>query len=422
MTLDQAAKRAVVEQEAPLLRAAASQISSACKSHGYMEIHAFPDLDSLLAASIAFSVLRRNGVDVVVYASPLPPQKVSEPSLLIGYPPQVADTIDAKLPIVLIGPGERPKGLSRITVVARLDSSVSALTASVLSEIAVVGDSAVYAIVSGYWKGMDAGRRAEFLGLEASLIDSLQVEGKIEGQLTVRLFRWFELPIEEAIAATFDPFLPGYTGHPDEALKLLREDPRTSKLAGQRVVDVSEELLAVLAEKLYNYLKSVSKLPRRPSELIGYTYMSPILLAKDLRELGYMLQVLLEKRGVSMIVSTSLGPRPVQAQAMYWYSREFNRMVKTIEEKAWNDMDVGFLRLSVAPEDTALLPVEKQARLLGLLRGRILAAEHKGELVTTLESIVREYGFPRLVSAMEAGCLEYIEDTCYVAIRKTRCM
>jgi single-stranded-DNA-specific exonuclease len=411
----------------PSVRAIASQLTSMLREYGYVMVYSFPDVDSLVASSILFAGLRRHNVDVEVVVDPVPPQRVDQPLILVGYSVDMLEDIEVKSKAVAVAKDKPPEGLTKLPLLAHDRSSVAGLVASMLSEIMVVSDLSPYAIAAAYWRGLDTGRKAEFQGIESSLVELLSMEGVVEGSLTLRLFRWFEEPIEVSLEITFDPLIPGLTGSADAVEKLLSSDPRLRRLRGVSVRDASEESLSALATILYDMVKKASLVARRPSEVIGYAYYSPRLLVKDLRELPYLLVVLGELESAGHIVALCISPSQVLGYAHYlYYAHVFYEMTDYINSLAsrgrLEPIKVGRLRLVKLNEAPVLLPVEKQAKLLGLLPVDAAATTVGGEgVLASFESLLAVLGGKSLERAIRGNCVRYEPGSLLGVIDEQRC-
>ncbi len=410
----------------PQVRAVASQLSSIAKEYGFVKIHSFPDLDSLTAASLLAEALRRQNVDFEVEVTANPPTDIAEPAVLLGYGPDLLEYTVFKARSILIYSGKPVEGLQKIPVLADEKSSVAGLTATVLTEVVVATDIYPLALAAAYWRGMDSGRRGEFMGFESSLAELLSMGGEVEGSLTLRLFRWFEEPVETALEITVDPFIPGLTGRRDAVEKLLSSDPRLSRLKGVSIRDAGEEQVTALATTLYDTLKRVSRVVRRPSEVVGYSYYAPRLPVRDLREVAYLLAFLGE-REAAYVAAVALSPLQVLGYASYrYYTRGFEEIVENLEKLysagRIEARRIGRLRVAVVENVEYVLPVERQARLLGVTPSdAALAVKDSEGLRVSLETLHRLLGFRDLIDQVKAGCIEPIAGTLLGIIREHRC-
>ena len=83
---------------------------------------------------------------------------------------------------------------------------------------------------------------------------------------------------------------------------------------------------------------------------------------------------------------------------------------------------VGRLKLAYAETARPLLPVERQARLLGLLEAEAaLATSHEGGRAASMETLHRLLGTRGLVEAVKAGCVEYVPGTLLGVVHEHRC-
>jgi len=422
LSLDEAFARVIGEKEARLFRPSASQIDAAAKEYGYIEIVAFPSVDAILAAAIAVKVLKSNSVGFSLRLEPVAPRTLEEPSLLLGYPASVATDISSRRPSALIGYGERPPGILPVAVTASTDSSVAALAFGVFSEIAIVGSFGVYAVAAGYWRGLDKGKRAEFIGVENMIIEMLMLENKVESFFNLRLYRWPEVATEKALHLTLLPFLPGLSGRGDRALEYLRGDPRLEPLVGKTLTEVPEQAVAVLGEKLYELIKATSRVPRRPTEVIGNVYYSRSSPLPDLREASLVLANYASTRDAHRLAGIAVDEAGVAADAHYAYRRVFGRIVDYVEPLVAAKLQsrrIGKLETVPLPDEAPSLPIVE--RILGLhgVIGQNAVAISGNRIVA--ETLLDKYGYNTLAGLVERGCARYIEGTMYMEVVGGEC-
>ena len=408
-----------------ILEGVSGQLAAIIKNYGCMIVQAYPDLDSVLAASILYEALARNRVECIINFSLLPSDDFDVPVAYLGYPVEAIKDLKPRYGAVLFARGEQPKGLTRFPLVASRDTSIAGLVASALSELMVVGELGVLAIIAGYWRGLDSRKRAEFRGLEVQLVEALETENKIVGQLTIRLFGWFIRPAEEAIAETIAPFIPGLSCEYERVRRFLESDPRLRKVLGRTVNELDQDLLALLAEKLYEKLKTESRVMRRPSELIGYAYYSEVFPLKDLREAAYMLYSFLEYAGPHHLAPLASTPLQIAAAAKLAYSRLKLELCKQIEK--WHttrprEESIGRLKIARIGETEAPLAIlERQLRLLGDIGpSTILAVESEEGLLASAETLVEIGGYIWLRDSIKGDCVEPI-DGVLVKLNTAKC-
>ncbi|MET1128674.1 MAG: hypothetical protein ABWW70_05100 [Thermoproteota archaeon] len=430
MDNSEAFQKFVSEQEASLYRSVAAQIAAAAKEHGYISLIAYPALDSAIGAAIVASFLRRNRVDFEAAFSLTPPPKLDAPSVLIGYPTEAIGSIQsASKPSALIGYGKIPRGITPLSIVAFEETSAAALAVAVLSELAIVGDISTYSVVSSLWLRLDRGKRGELEGVPRAVVEMLKIENKVEEVFSIRLFRWNTLPTEEALSITLDPYLPGITGSSEAALKFLREDPRLAVLEGKVLSEAQEQAMAVLGEKLYNLIKKASRLPRKPTEVVGMAYYSTRPVEADLRETSYMFSAYAHVAGIDRLLGLSLDERGVYAAAHYMYRMSFETIIDDVE-KLLDACRTGRLKRTTLAGvrsleiDAGFPPIA--ARVLSQLgcmeSGDLpLFVDEEGGTVAIAESVQKIFDYKELSKLQEQGCLEYIDGSMYVKIRRDRC-
>jgi len=419
MDLDQAFARVISERQASILRPAAQQLATLVKEYGFAHVYVFPSLDAGIAASLLVSVLARFGARYAIKYTPVPPGELDAPSVLLGYPANVVFTVTPRKPSLLLGQGEKPQGILSMPVASFTDSSTAAVTVGVLSELTILGAAAAYALSAGFWLELDRGRRGEFTGLEASVIEVLGLEKLVEHYFTVKLVEWAMRGTEEAISLTWLPYLPGLTENIEEARRLLSSDPRLSKLIGQRLEDAQQEAVAVLGEKLYELVKKESKGPRRPTEIIGSSYYSYRLPISDLREAAAALACYASSHGLSALLG--LPAHPLTAAVAYALFRLRARGIAARIEEARSRGGEAVRALGASmialPRGDCDMLVEHELRRLGIIRRDQAALFVDGEgRYVVLESVAALLGIERVRELLAEGCLVYEGDTPYARL------
>ncbi len=426
MSLDEAFERAKREREKQLYSAGVSQLSVIEREYGFLEIRAYPSMDGVLAASTLYSLLRGKGIHSWIVFDPLPPEQVKEPSILIGYEPSISLTIDYRAPSIVIARGEKPQGLTRAALVAARDASLTGLAVGMMSEILVVGDRGLLGLAAAYWLSLDRDQRGDFIGPESWLAELFEAENRVAAQLTLKLFDWFEKPVDEAIASTLDPFYPGLTGDPDAVKKFLGSDVETAKLVGVRLSDAPEEAVTRLGERLYDHLRSASRVSRRPTEVIGVSRYTLRLPVKDLRRLPSVVAAWLDSKGVAAMTPLPSALDTVTRLAEAVYGASFDDTVLSIERIVKNPSFVeqrsyGPIRVCIhrSLADEAVYPiVAKQLRLLGYYPSDCLAGVDRGARVEVLlDDPMLEVKPERLREAFKRGCLRYQQGSLYAEAR-----
>ena len=411
----------VREQEIALYRSAAHQISVSAKEYGYIEIHLFPSLDSALAASAAMDFILASGGRAKTVVSIQPPEKTDTPLLLLGYPSTVVEETRFKAPSVLITDTEKPQGLTPIPVVYKKDTSITALTVNVLHEIGVVGDRALLALIAGYWRGYDIGGKAEFVGSERGVIETLKMEGKVVEELTLRVFRWYSEPLSEAIYITMDPFLPGLTGN-REGVSSLFEDPRLKQLAELPAPKAPQEKLVLLAETLYKLLRDRSRVARRPSEIIGLAYHTESFPIPDPREAAIVLASTAGLEGLAKILPLASSPEGVlSAASHYYYSSFFPKAVEVIEDSAEKAKGIttrktlGLKTVILEGAGQELIPVvERELRKLGVIPPDAALLVNNTVFVETVVSL---NGYRWLYENLRKHCIDHEPGTVFLEVK-----
>lgn len=424
---DEAFSQILGEREASILRPAATQIASIVKEYGFARIYVFPSLDAAIASAILVHVLRRFSVRHALAFRLLPPREPAAPSILLGYPTSVAYEVAPKKASVLIGVGEAPQGILPLVVAAVPGSSVSGVTAAVLSELTVVGRISAYSVAAGIWERLDRGKRGELTGIETSIVEVLSLENIVETRFNIRLARWRWLPTEKALPLTWLPFLPGLTEQPTKALEWLSSDPRLKSLVGQTMDEAPEESVATLGEKLYTLLREASRLPRRPTEVVGLNYYYPSGPLPDLREAAAALACGASSLGGAAIVGLGVNERLSAAAAYARFRFAAEKAARELASLLAGETKPRRLRLGkvevVLLSDSACpLLVEHEAYRLGHVQPESVAGFETPEgILVSPGSLIRVGGLESVSGLVEQGCLRRRGDSIMAVVGGEEC-
>ena len=424
---DEAFSQIMGEREASVLRPAATQIASIVKEYGFVRVYVFPSLDAAIASAILVHVLRRFSVRHSLIFRLIPPREIVSPSILLGYPAAVAYDVTPKRASVLIGIGEPPQGILPLVVAAIPGSSVSGVTAAALSELTVVGRISAYSVAAGIWERLDRGKRGELTGIETGIVEVLSLENIVETRFNIRLARWRWLPTEKSLPLTWLPFLPGLTEQPSRATEWLASDPRLQQLIGKTMDEAPEQSAATLGEKLYTLLKESSKLPRRPTEVVGLNYYYPSGPLPDLREAAAALACGGSALGGSVIVGLGVNERLSAAAVYARYRLEAGNAAKRLTGLLRGELKARRLRLgrvevTLLGEPVCPLLVEHEAHRLGYADNEsVVGFESSEGILVSPSSLLRAGGIEVIRGLAEQGCLVHKWDSLTALVRGEEC-
>jgi len=404
------------------VKPAATQIASTAKEYQYFNIYCFPSIDALLASSIIINYLVREKIDFSLEITPRLEATEKEPSILIGYPAELAKETTFEKPSVLLTRGSRQQqNLQKLVVVSGGQSSTATVLTATLSEITVVGYMALYAIVSSLWVGVEKDEKGALKGIEDSIIELLKLENLVEDPMGVRLFRWKQLPTEKSIYITLEPYLPHLTGNTEKIPKFL-EEKRLSTLVGRKMDEVDNEKMVAFGEKLYEYLKQKSRIRRRPVEVVGTLYYSEAAPLPDLREAGYILAYFAENTGADRLIGLGVDDKLVTAVANYRYRKDFTRIISAVEEyvdKKLEPTKLAGIETVKIEHELPLLIARKVLESLGIVEKQHLLVGSDNKVV--VEEVLVKYGYKKLREMLDSKCLEYSEWTIHAELREQRC-
>jgi len=138
-------------------------------------------------------------------------------------------------------------------------------------------DLSPLAIVSALGEYQDLGDRRSLIGLNNEILEDSKRNGLIQTDIDLLLSNKESLPIHEAVANTFIPYLYGLTSNSVNCLELLKKTNIDLKIDGRwkTIDDINQEEKFIIIESIGNYLSSKinNKIENLENILIGYTYL-----------------------------------------------------------------------------------------------------------------------------------------------------
>jgi single-stranded-DNA-specific exonuclease len=203
--------------------------------YGFLRIIPSTRLDSLLAAGILWSNLNEHGIEAVLSINTRNIIEGEKPLLLIDLPP-ISGSSDEE--ILYIGFNGK--------------ESISAHIAYFLDKIyGVSTNDHILSLIGGIYRRLDSVEG--FKGLESEIMAKLREKGILDVEPGFRFWGRLRLNLAKSIYRTLIPYIPGYTGDPENIDKLLEKIFGKIKNA-VKVVDLEQnkELAARFIENLIN--------------------------------------------------------------------------------------------------------------------------------------------------------------------------
>ncbi len=228
--------------------------------YGFLRIIPSTRLDSLLAAGILWSNLNEHGIEAVLSINARNIIDGEKPLLLIDLP-SISESSNGEV----------------LSIEFNGKESISAYTAYFLDKIYGVSTSDhILSLISGIYRRLDSVEG--FKGLESEIMEKLREKGILEVEPGFRFWGRLRLNLAKSMYRTLIPYLPGYTGDPENIDKLLEKIFGKIKNA-VKVVDLEQnkELAARFIENLINTMiidqERAKHIVRR---LLGNIYIAKI--------------------------------------------------------------------------------------------------------------------------------------------------
>ncbi len=382
------------------------------KDEGIIRVYTLPSPEALITSAALFSLFVRKGLNVVLSASPDPPAKVLEPTVLVGYDSLGYNNEQVRDSLLAISQGLREPPPVNATYIS-VDGSLGASLLLILrasDDLRPEPDLAV-ALLASLYASKYIGKDGRPSGLDRIVADSLSEDEAIRLEMltSLKAYRPHVMPLCSSLQVTLDPFYLGITGNPggcDEALA----GPETKGLGARKVTEMDEDELKRAARSILNYVKPRLRRQLEVTDFVGGVYVaSDKLTLNDPRELLGAFMALLDLEGLggaTAMLSDYEVEYPQVQSLLNSLAVELNNMVSSWERISTYMSVLGIQGFKVRSDLRPPLYILWRAlKFVGLVNNVPLAYEHDGRLVFSMPQIFEALGYTtlkRLASAKES--------------------
>lgn len=351
----------------------------------FVRIIAKAELDPLLASGVLFHNLHEHGVSAAIT---LDLKSIidgrDEDHVLVGLP-----SPRGRKPTVLT---QAQQSTLTATVVAELDKRYGIASWEKKLSIAV-----------GVFSGLSVGRE-EFRGLEKSMLNELLARGEIEHSPTFRFWGFRRVPIAQSIYRTLVPYMPGVSGKPETAKKVVEASGLQPAQTGQQSgLDEGGEKSKKFVEQLSYHMKCDDAAKSKALyRLIGYNYFTPaqgISVELDLNELAAAMLVFASLRSSALYTLPLVAfDESLALEVLSVYEHVIDELAPWASEaisKLARGEAVELGKVIERPE--LLVEVARQAGLASPKKPLVFVKD--GVLVTTASELLRAGALPEEVYA-----------------------
>lgn len=268
-----------LEKDLETIRRALKELLDDAEGEG-LKIFAYPSIDNIVASALLFRHLVREGLGVSLSISLLPPQKIENPSLLVGYSSLSYGSKDLGARIIALAQRAMRAVPPPGAMYLELEGSASSFIAILLG--ADIEESISLAPLAGSYDSQFVGEYGRFSGLDAIALERLRLRSQvmIDMVTTIKAYKPHLRTACEALTLTSSPYYGGITGIGCEAVSDLKG------FSDRPLASLSREDLERLAEAILLYLKKTYKRDVEPIEFLGGLVIAraPGALIADARE------------------------------------------------------------------------------------------------------------------------------------------
>ena len=374
------------------LTSAASALKALLKAseqEGVVRIFAYPSLEAYAAGLLAFSALAREGHNVVLSLRPIPPSKIFEPSLAVGYDSLGYTNESVRSQLVAISAGLKeapPVNASYISVDGSLGGSLY-LVLRLVDDLKLEPEHAIMSLASLY-ASRYVDKSGKVFGVDKVLVNQLAQDNKVEltAITSLKSYRPHVLGFCESLSITLEPYYPGLAGSAENCEALLRSSA-LEELAHKRAIDMSDEDVKRLARAVLAFVKDRSGGRLQLLDYVGGFYVgSENLVVSDPREFLGVVTSVTEMAGLAQGASLAANFEEEYVQAAGRLGRIAKLLSETVEQGGAEELMVGGIKIVKlrAGRRAPLYYVWQAMRQLGLGEDFVLGYESEGKVVASL--------------------------------------
>lgn len=354
-----------VDKDAETVRKALLEVMNEA-AEGILKIYAYPSVDSIVASSLLFRELSRGGRRISLSISSLPPQRVEEPSILVGYGSLSYGNREAEARILAIS----QKGMKAIppagATYVEVEGSASSMVAILLG--IDINESVSLVPLAGSYDSPYVDEYGRFHGLDSVLLTRLRMRSElaIDMMTTVKVYKPHLRSVCEALVLTSNPFYGGISGRSCDALSSLKDV--LDRLQGS----LSKDDIGRLAEALLDHLRRQYKREVDPAEILGGIVVSRAqgAIMSDAREVRDAIVFTAEAASdvyyASAIVLDAENEYPVAESRLESFSKRLAELtsLKPERNRGWKSFPLYEVELSKGDSPTLLWGALRMAGLI----------------------------------------------------------
>lgn len=385
-------------------------------SSGYLRIWSYPRFDSVLAASVLYSVSASLGTRPVFKTSITPPSRIEIPTILLGYQQVDYGTSQVEAPLfavarrILSSPPPDAVFLDG-------DGSVPGMVALLLLSMGGIFTrrELLALLLSAMYKGDNIDPRGRFYGVDAVAVDRMLPTDRLglDSITTLKAYLPHELTICESISITVNPYYPTFTGNKEECDRFLQASG-LGRISDKTLETISKKDLENLAVSLLSRIKEYSSL----TELDASYYLGAILVSRNTT--GHIKDYRLASDALLYASEAFRSPAPLLASSLDYeneyriieqmllsYSKEFPEQVSEAMPKRIKKITWARTYLVTLARPTSLTLLWMALSILKKIdRESILVLESDGEYIASSYQIEYALGEGSLKRLKDAKVLE----------------
>jgi hypothetical protein len=356
------------------------------KDSGILKILVYPSLDGIIAGLLMFNIAINLNVKPSFKITNLPPHKISDPTILIGFSNLNYNVSDINSFLLAISNKIDSIPISNSTYI-EVDGSIGSSIYFGLKYSNIIPMKPEYAIISlaSSYSSKYVDSSGKFHSLDYILLNILNKDNnlKLEMLTGLKLFRPLTMDFCHSSSITLNPLYLTFTDE-DICRKQLKE-ANLDKALQNPIIKLDENTIKELTVMVLNQLKKYSRKEIEITDYVGGIESSSAnLVLEDPREVMTVINSLIETIGVESALAMIADYENEYPQVIKYLKSNVEKASEIIlSNKFVRVKSVNFAKVYVLEEDNLpLSPVANSLRSLGYIEKDALVCKSNDSILS----------------------------------------
>ncbi|WP_410712329.1 hypothetical protein [Caldisphaera sp.] len=369
------------------------------KDNGILRIILYPSLENIISSLILFNVSLNLSVKPSISIRLNPPQKINEPTILIGYSNLNYKTSDISSALISLAHEINSVPVGNSTFV-EINGSIGSGIYLALKGSDIINVRPEYAILSmaSSYASKYVDNAGKFYSLDELVVNRIISNDsnlKMETITGLKIFRPLSMDFCKSLSITLNPIYLTLSNE-DVCEKHLRENGLEG-LINSNIGKIDDETMKNLIISIINLMKNISKRNIDPYDYAGAMEISTArIVMEDPREVMYSIMLLMDTMGFDSVVGLISDYENEYPPIIHHLKYAVNKSVDVILNNRFSKVNqINFGKVYTVNDDNLPIgAIQRQLKILGLIeKDAILGYLDNGILKLPVLSFEESMGY-----------------------------